>query len=56
MQFRDGQITLDQLKTRVNHKMKRATYKCLDDLISEGLDASVNKNKEETAMYLKTIH
>ncbi len=33
MKFRDGIISLDQLKARVNHKMKRATYKCLDDLI-----------------------
>lgn len=33
LQFREGQITLDQLKVRVNQKMGRANYKCLDDLL-----------------------
>ena len=54
--FRDGVITLDQLKVRVNLKHKRASYKCLDDLIGEGLDPKVRMNVEKTAQYMKTIY
>lgn len=49
LMFRDGVITLDQLKVRVNLKHKRASYKCLDDLIGEGLDPKVRMNVEKTA-------
>jgi len=54
--FRDGALSLDQLKVRVNLKHKRANYKCLDDLIAEGLDPKVKKNAARTAEYLRTIH
>jgi len=37
-------------------KMKRAQYKCLDDLIAEGLDPKVKQHAEETELYIKTIH
>jgi hypothetical protein len=56
LQFREGQLTLDQLKTRVNFKMGRANYKCLDDLLQQGLDPNVKRNPEETELYLNTIH
>ena len=36
--------------------MKRADYKCLDDLIDGGLDPNVKRNQEEMALYIKTIH
>ena len=36
--------------------MGRATYKCLDDLIAEGMDPKVRRHPEETAAYLKSIH
>lgn len=36
--------------------MKRADYKCLDDLLEEGLDRNVLRNPEDTALYLNTIH
>lgn len=36
--------------------MKRANYKCLDDLVSDGLDPKVKEKAEETALYIKTIH
>lgn len=36
--------------------MKRADYKCLDDLIAEGLDPKVKEKAEETGLYIRTIH
>lgn len=36
--------------------MKRADYKCLDDLLEQGLDRNVLRNPEDTALYLNTIH
>ena len=56
LKFRDGQLTLDQLKVRVNQKMGRAEYKCLDDLLAQGLNPDVKKNPEEMELYLNTIH
>lgn len=40
----------------MNQKHKRANYKCLDDLIDEGLDPSVKRNIEEMGHFIKTIH
>lgn len=38
LMFRDGLLSFDQLQARVDKKISHATYKCLDDLIAEGLD------------------
>ncbi len=55
-QFRDGLLSLNQLKARVNIKLGLADYKTLDDLIQEGVDPKVKENMEQTAEYIKTIH
>jgi len=36
--------------------MGRAEYKCLDDLLAQGLNPDVKKNPEEMELYLNTIH
>ncbi len=36
--------------------MGRADYKCLDDLLAQGLNPDVKKNPEEMELYLNTIH
>jgi len=38
LMFRDGALSFDQLKVRVNLKHKRPSFKCLGDLIAETLD------------------
>ena len=44
------------MKARINEKMKRASYKCLDDLIEDGLPHSILENLDQTERYLKMIH
>ncbi|CDW81222.1 UNKNOWN [Stylonychia lemnae] len=56
MAYRDRQITMDQLKTRVNQKMQRATYKCLDDLIQDGLHPSILQNLDQAGKLIQMIH
>jgi hypothetical protein len=36
--------------------MGRADYKCLDDLLAQGLNPNVKQNPEKTELYLNTIH
>eukprot|EP00347_Sterkiella_histriomuscorum_P021619 403333348 len=54
--YRDDQITLDQLKTRVNQKMRRATYKCLDDLVQDGLHLTIIQDLDQAEKLIKMIH
>jgi hypothetical protein len=56
LMFRDGLLSFDQLQARVDQKISDATYKCLDDLIAEGLDPKFSIHSEEIINYLKTIH
>lgn len=36
--------------------MKRATYKCLDDLIQEGLDPSIVKDLDKAEKLIRMVH
>jgi len=53
--LKDGELSYDQFKARVNKKMKRASYKVLEDLKEEGLQEHLCRDFEEAEQMIKIM-
>ena len=57
IKFRDAEITLDQLKTRIAERKFDLTFKCLDDLKQKGIiDAKYYSNVEQFLPFFNMIY
>ena len=55
VELREGRLTINQFKARIDAKQKRAQYKVLEDLLDEGLHPELVTNLEDMEKLLKQV-